>query len=103
MSDAERLERLERVYAAFNELLEELGQVDLSARPGTLGVRLLEDGRELCLYPMLFGNTRLCLGWPSLGGYDAGWCFHDTGAAKRALAFWDGDGDPPGYFKRVGE
>jgi hypothetical protein len=74
-----------------------------TSRPGVLGDRLLEDGRELTLYPMLFGNVRLCLGWPNLGYYDQGWCFHDRAAALSALLTWEGEGDPPGYFKRVGE
>lgn len=61
------------------------------------------DGLELVLYPMLFGNTRLCLGLPEAHSYDRGWCFHDRGAAVSALLTWDGDDDPPGFFKRVGE
>jgi hypothetical protein len=88
-----------RQHGLFAARLEELQET----RPGALGVRVLDDGRQLTLYPMLFGNTRLCLGWPSFGTYDAGWCYHDTAASLAALQTWDGDGDPPGYFKRVGE
>jgi hypothetical protein len=72
------------------------------SRPGALGSRLLEDGRELVLYPMIF-NVRLCIGDPQSMAYDEGWCFHDRAAALSALLTWEGEGDPPGYFKRVGE
>jgi hypothetical protein len=67
----------------------------------TLGRRVLDDGRELTLVRMLFGNTRLCLGWPDWLVYDAGWCYHDTPAALAALATWDGQGDPPAYSERT--
>lgn len=72
-------------------------------RRGSLATRLLEDGRELTLYPMLFGNTRLCIGDPDESFYDQGWCYHDTVAAVIELATWDGVGEPAGYYKRVGE
>jgi hypothetical protein len=73
---------------------------------GAIAYRALDDGRELVLYPMLFGNVRLCLGpqgWPA---YDAGWCYQAAHRRDAAvdLATWDGNGDPPGqWIKRVGE
>jgi hypothetical protein len=71
------------------------------ARVGALGLRILADGRELTLYRMTF-NLRLCIGPVGAMGYDLGWCFHDFAAAWEGLQAWDGQGEPDGYFKRVG-
>ena len=71
-------------------------------RPGSIGTRIRPDGQELTLYPMLFGNTRLCIGDPGLGVFDRAWCYHDTAVAITALRTWDGDDEPPGYFKEAG-
>lgn len=78
-------------------------ETSIGRRPGCLGQRILEDGRELVLYPMVFGNLRLCLGDPALNYYEAAWCFHDRAAAFLALFEWNGQGDPQDFFKRVGE
>jgi len=42
-------------------------------RDGALACRLLPDGRELTVYPLLFGRARLCIGSPDIDWYDDGW------------------------------
>ena len=73
-------------------------------RSGTLGQRILPDGREAVLYPMIY-NVRLCVGEPGAMTYDNAWCYPHAHvrAALDALDQWDGEGDPPGpWIKRVG-
>lgn len=72
---------------------------------GALAHRDLPDGRVLVLYPMLFGNTRLCVGPQNEGFYDRGWCYQSAAIidALTALATWDGVDVPPGdWIKEVG-
>jgi hypothetical protein len=64
--------------------------------------RVLPDGRELSLWPMLFGNTRLCIGWPGVGAFDDGYCFHHAALGVAAVLGWDGSGDPAGWYKHLG-
>lgn len=72
---------------------------------GAIIHRDLDDGRVLVLYPMLFGNVRLCVG-PQRGyGYDRGFCYQEPARfdALMALATWDGNDVPPGdWIKEVG-
>lgn len=64
--------------------------------------RLLADGRELSLLEMIGINTRLTIGDPEAGVYDDAWCYHDREAAEHALATWDGQGDPEGWYRHIG-
>lgn len=65
--------------------------------------RVAASGWEITLYPILFGNTRLCVGEPGAGTFERGWCFaaeHAAGALSCART-WDGVGDePPGPWHR---
>ena len=79
------------------------GAPDGNPRPGSMGWRDMHDGRELTLYPMLFGNVRLCIGVQGAETYDDGWCFQDLDAALEAFANWDGVGEPAGAYRRVGQ
>jgi hypothetical protein len=65
-----------------------------------MGTRLLEDGRELMLIRMMYGNTRLCIGPPG-GCFEDGWCYHRTELAIAALETWDGQGNPHGFYKHL--
>lgn len=50
--------------------------------------RLLSDGRQLWLYPMLF-TDRLAIGRAGADSYDDFWCYDDPAAAIRAYLNWD--------------
>lgn len=67
-----------------------------------IAYRELPDGRCLSLWPMLLGNTRLCIGETGAGCFQDGWCYHHDGLAIAAVMGWDGEGDPPGWFKHLG-
>jgi hypothetical protein len=68
----------------------------------TIGRRVRPDGQELTLYRMMWGNTRLCLGWPGMMTFDKAWCYHDTAAALVALQAWNGADAPAGHYKEAG-
>lgn len=70
-------------------------------REGAIGQRILPDGRELVLYPMLFGNSRLCIGEEGAPTFDNGYCYQRTDLAFAALNDWDGSGDPHGYYRNL--
>lgn len=72
----------------------------MSARLGSLHTRVLEDGRELTVYPMTFGKARLCIGPAGEPFYDDGWCYADPAVAIEAAKTWDGEGDPPAGWHR---
>lgn len=69
---------------------------------GPLFRRVLEDGRIVELWPMLY-NFRITITEPQNDGFtfDDGWCY--TGdrlvAAKQAFDDWDGKGEPQGWNK----
>lgn len=70
-------------------------------RPGSLASRVLRDGMELTLYPMIPGQVRLCYGEAGAPVFDRAWCFHDAEAAMRVVETWDGGSDkPPGPWYR---
>lgn len=87
---------------AVHEPTDQLAPVQ---RPGAIGIRVTGSGHELVLYPMAFGNTRLCRGLPGAPTYERGWCYrHHAGAdALAALEGWDGEDVPPGrWYKDLG-
>jgi len=43
------------------------------ARPGSLATRMLPDGRELVVYPLITGTARLVVGLPGACVYDDAW------------------------------
>lgn len=66
--------------------------------------RVLTDGRVIHLVPMLI-NVRLCIGTPQdnrFGSFTDGWCFDRVRFVDALIAAstWDGDGDPPGNWKK---
>ncbi|MGF4258362.1 hypothetical protein ACQF6C_27240, partial [Klebsiella pneumoniae] len=61
-------------------------------------VRLLPDGRIACVYALLFTDAIIVMEAGSTGRYDDRWCY-DKGAAERALAEWDGTGEPHGWHR----
>jgi hypothetical protein len=50
--------------------------------------RLLADGRQLWLYPMIF-TDRLAIGRAGADGYDDFWCYENREAGMRAFLDWD--------------
>lgn len=64
--------------------------------------RKLENGRTIWLWRYLF-NWRLQLS--SIFSdqlMDNEWCFSDEKTALESAQSWDGEGDPPGWFKNMG-
>lgn len=68
---------------------------------GSIAHRDLDDGRVIVLYEMIF-NVRVCVGPQNVGWYDRGFCYDKTKRmdALIALATWDGNGTPPGEWKK---
>ena len=64
------------------------------ATQGYVALRIMPDGHLAGVSRFLF-TYGLCtkVDWE---GYGARWCFKDPMDAVRALAEWDGQGDPPG-------
>ena len=59
---------------------------------------------ELCIwvYAMAYGNGRLCVGHKDdRTGYDRGFCYQGIDKAFAAADEWDGEGDPPRWFKNL--
>jgi hypothetical protein len=61
--------------------------------------RILPDGREALVMPMLFGVGRLCVGEPGQQYFEDMWCYPTVAAALVALANWDGTGEPDGWHR----
>lgn len=53
----------------------------VGARPGSLYRRLLEDGRELTVYPLIMGTARLCIGDPDEPFFDDSYCYEHPALA----------------------
>ena len=66
-------------------------------------MRLLPDGREIWLYPLLFGKVQLCVAQPGRGWIDHAWQFDSAEAADVAVAHWvehfDELDEPTGWFR----
>lgn len=102
----------DRVVEAADEVCKRLanGGTQPEMRSGIAGAvfwRLTEDGYEITVYPMTFGNARICI---SESGSDAmldAWCYQSDRSgdglskAVRGASEWDGKGnDPPGGWYR---
>lgn len=67
---------------------------------GAVAERVLPNGSEVCVYPLLFGAARLTFGCdPEDGGYDDCWDYPYLGAAIQAMERWDGQGEPAGWTR----
>lgn len=69
-------------------------------RKGAFYWRPLLDGREITIYPLLFGAARLCIGpLADEHGYDMAFRYESHGAAIRAADEWDPETDnvPAGF------
>lgn len=72
-------------------------------RTNAIVCRVSDAGVEITLYPMMFGNTRLCIGEPGDDWLLHAWCFaaEHLEAAIECAQTWDGVGDkPPGPWHR---
>lgn len=71
-------------------------------RPGAVYHRALTDsddlatGREVTVYPTLFGGGRLCEGPLAADGYTESFMYEVLSHAVYAAVAWDGRGSPPG-------
>lgn len=63
--------------------------------------KTFEDGFAVWVYPMAFGNGRLCYGMPDRAGYEKAWCYKSVEAAFEAADKWDGSGTPEGWKKDI--
>jgi hypothetical protein len=66
---------------------------------GARSCKLIPDGRYAGLMPFLFTHAIVTGRLFDLHGYDDRWCYHDSAAAARALADWDGTGEPTGWHR----
>ena len=71
-------------------------------REGSLAERRFPDGREAVIYPLTYGRARLGIGHPDDDGFADQWEYDTPAAAKTALATWDGQGEPSGWFRHPG-
>jgi hypothetical protein len=60
----------------------------LRKREERVPTRLLADGRQLWLYPMIF-TYRLVIGLVEADGYDDFWCYETREAGMKAFDEWD--------------
>jgi hypothetical protein len=61
-------------------------------RPGAEFWKPLADGREITIYPLLYGKGRLCVGpLADPDGYDIAYRYESVGAAVKAAESWDGE------------
>lgn len=64
--------------------------------------KTFHDGMAVWVYPMAFGNGRLCHGYANNRyGYERAWCFRSVEAAFEAADDWDGEGEPEGWKKNL--
>lgn len=80
------------------------GCPSISCREMGWPCRRLPDGSRLHLWSMIF-NVRLSVSSPIDAADDGstdGWCFDRTNVMDAVIAFitWDGQGDPPGRWKK---
>lgn len=75
----------------------------MSDRFGALYRRELDDGREITVYPLLFGYAKVCIGPADCTvGFDDSWSYYTSRQAINAAKAWDGNGDPPvGWFRQT--
>ncbi len=60
------------------------------------------DGMAVWVYPMAYGNGRLCYGHADdRYCYESAWCYRSVEAAFDAADAWDGTGIPEGWKKDI--
>lgn len=64
------------------------------ARYGSLYFRVLECGDAIAVYPMGYGNARVCLVEPHTGSIANAYCYAGPRLAIEAAKLWSGEGDP---------
>jgi hypothetical protein len=69
---------------------------------GAIATRTLDDGRVLDVTPLGWGYALLGIIWVEdlgLGLYSDVWQYQERDAALAALAAWDGQGEPEGWYR----
>ena len=68
----------------------------------TIPYKVFGDGMAVWVYPMAYGNGRLCWGYVDNHlTYEKGWCYKSCEAAFEAADKWDGTGEPSGWKKNL--
>lgn len=67
---------------------------------GVIRQRTLDDGRNLCVMPLLLGQGRLTLGFGE-HGYDVGYCFETLGDAIDAFDHFREGEEPRGWRRCI--
>jgi hypothetical protein len=75
-------------YFASEEEANELGYHQL---------KTFADGSQAALTPMMF--TTAIVSGINRYGYEDRWCYHKVADAIKALAEWDGTGEPKGWHR----
>jgi len=82
------------------------GEAELMSEPGDEPLMLyhrdLGNGFEVCVYPLFFGEARLCFGRRHSGDIDRVFYYHQRDVAVAAAHGWAGEGDPAiGWYRDV--
>lgn len=67
--------------------------------PESLYERKLDDGRVIVVYPLLFGNARLCVGPDDGLTIDDEWHYESSMLACMAADLWGGEGEPESWHR----
>lgn len=67
-------------------------------REGALAQKLLPDGREVVLYPLIYG-CQVVVGSPDSEVFDNCWHYDHAEVAAKAMLEWDGFGEPQGWHR----
>jgi hypothetical protein len=85
---------LEREMAGVPMTEEELAVV---GEGNWTDLKRFPDGRVACVARFIY--TSAILDSVSRMGHENRWCYHTRADAQRALAQWDGTGEPQGWFR----
>jgi hypothetical protein len=76
--------------AYFTYLIQDCGYLD---------PRDIEEGRYVCIMPLMFTHAIIVGRIGQMSVYDDRWCYSSYDKAKAALDAWDGKGEPEGWHR----
>ena len=101
-----------QTLAAFYDVPPDMLERDMAGVPMTdeelaivgeghwTDLKTFPDGRHACVARFIY--TAAILDSVTRMGYENRWCYHCAADARRALAEWDGTGEPQGWFRHPG-